>query len=84
MEINFNYGFTFNEVNYGWHKKQLYRLPFNRKNRSYGVKIITPVLIGSTVCFNVQRNKVTINRLKEITKKVDWKIEEIKSDDCPF
>lgn len=82
--IVFNFGFTFNGVNYGWHQKKLHRLPFIRNQRSYGLKIINPILVGSTICYNIQREKLTINRIKDLTKKVDWKIEEIKTDDCPF
>lgn len=83
--MQFNFGFTYNGVRYGWSKKQLYRLPFNKGFRNYNLKLIKPVIIGSTTCYNLQRNKVTISRVKILTEKVDWKVlVEVKSDYCPF
>lgn len=82
--MKFNYGFEYMGVRYGWSKKQLYRLPFIRSNRSYDLKLISPIVIGSTTVYNVQRNKITINRIKSFTKTVNWDVEVLEIPDCPF
>jgi len=38
MIIKFTYGFNFNDVSYGWLKKELYRLPQNIGQRFYPLK----------------------------------------------
>jgi len=82
--MQFNYGFIYHGVRYGWNKKQLYRLPFERNNRTFQLKKIDPIIIGCTTCYNIQRNKLTINRIKHLTTSVDWYIEEKKENFCPF
>ena len=82
--MQFKHGFIYMGVRYGWNKKQLYRLPFSRNLRNYDLKLIKPILIGSTTCYNLQRNKVTINRIEKLTTKVDWNIEFLDVADCPF
>lgn len=82
--MNFRYGFEYLGVRYGWSKKQLYRLPFIRNNRSYDLKLIHELVIGSTTVYNIQRRKLTINKIKAITIKVDWKAEVIEEQICPF
>lgn len=82
--MKFSYGLNYLGVRYGWKDKELYRLPFERNNKTFGLKFIKPVFIGSTKCYNLQRNKITINRLKILTEKVDWDLEIVKDKDCPF
>ena len=82
--MEFNYGLTYDRTMYGWKDKQLYRLPFIRNNRAYGLKLIKPVMVKSTICYNLQRKKITINRIKLMTEKIDIVIEIVKDKDCPF
>ena len=82
--MEFKYGFEYLGVRYGWNKKQLYRLPFISNNRSFDLKEIKPILIGSTTVYNIQRNKLTINKLKQRTESVDWYVKILKLEDCPF
>lgn len=79
-----NYGFEYMGVRYSWHKKQLYRLSFTRNNRSFDLKLIHPIVIGSTTVYNIQRKKITLNKIKLLTKQVDWKVEIIEKQICPF
>lgn len=83
-ELTFCYGFTYEKVRYGWKEKKLFRLPFTKNKRSYGLKEINPLLIGSTKVYNVQKNKITINRLRDITTPVNWSVSYFKNSDCPF
>jgi len=82
--MQFNYGFEYKNVKYGWNQKQLYRLPFYNSKRTYQLKLIKPIVIGSTTCYNIQRNKITINRLKTLTEKVNWVVDYPTENICPF
>lgn len=78
----FKYGFTFMGVRYGWSKKQLYRLPFERGKRTYGLKKINPIR-GAKV-YNLQRTQKTIAHVKLMTKEVNWNVDIVTDPDCPF
>lgn len=80
----FTKGFIYKEVRYGWKDKKLYRLPFTRNKRSFGLKEIPFYVFKTTIVFNIQRDKMTILKLKERTKNIDWKINIITEDYTPF
>lgn len=82
--IKYNYGFEYKNVRYVWKDKKLFRLPFVKNNRSYGVKEIPKYCFKSTIVYNIQRTKLTINRLEKLTKKVNWSFDFISTPDCPF
>jgi len=82
--IEFKYGFIYKGVRYAWKNKKLYRLPFERNLRTYRLKEIPQYVFKSTQVYNVQRSKLTINKLKFLTEKVDWNIQTIVEDRCPF
>ena len=82
--MQFEYGFIYNDVKYGWYKKELYRLPFTRLKRSHGILKIEQRIMNVTPYYIVQRNKLTLKRVEGLTTKVDWKVDVIKSKDCPF
>lgn len=82
--MEFSYGFEYLGVKYGWYKKDLYRLPFESKLRYYGLKLIKPIYIGSTMCYNLQRKKITLKRIKLLTEKVNYNVEIVKDNDVPF
>jgi len=82
--IVYNFGFEYKGVRYAWKDKKLFRLPYIKNNRSYGFKEIPFYCFKSTIVYNIQRTKLTINRLKELTEKIKWTHDFIIDDDCPF
>ena len=82
--LYFIYGFEYKNVRYVWKDKKLFRLPYISKNRSYSFKEIPIYCFKTTLVANIQKTKLTINRLKFLTKPVNWSIDVIQSDDCPF
>lgn len=67
--MEFNYGFIIENITYVWYRKELYRLPYTKNNRSYNFKKLKPLLIGSTKCYTIGNKKFTINKIKVLTKK---------------
>lgn len=84
MDINFNYGFTYKEVDYGWKSKKLYRFPHIKGKRSYGFKEVPSYVFKTATVYNIQRTKLTINRLKTITKSIRYTVTIMDNSDCPF
>ena len=82
--IEFKYGFVYKEVRYAWKDKKLYRLPFERNLRTFGLKEIPQYVFKSTQVYNVQRDKLTMLKLKERTQKVNWSVEIVIEDLIPF
>lgn len=82
--LKFYYGFEYKNVRYVWKDKKLFRLPYTSKNRNYSFKEIPIYCFKTTLVANIQKNKLTKNRMKTLTKKVDWSIDIIKHSDCPF
>jgi hypothetical protein len=79
MEITFKYGFTymFNMVG------MIKIISFTScKIIDYALKVI-PFVFKSTIVYNIQRTKLTINRLKMITN-IDIKAHVIGKDICPL
>lgn len=84
MEILFKYGFTYKGVNYGWKNKKLYRLPYIKSNRNYSFREVPSYVFKTTTVYNVQRTKLTINRLEALTKSIQFTVVTIEDSDCPF
>ncbi len=83
--MRFEYGFEYKGARYGFLKKKLYRLPYEKEGRNYGLLIIPQIKIGKTKAYRIQRDKLTINRIQNITQKVAWEVERIeRNSDCPF
>jgi hypothetical protein len=82
--IQYKYGFIYKDVRYAWKDKKLYRLPFERNKRTFGLKEIPQYVFKSTQVYNIQRDKLTILKLKERTVSVDWSIEVFVKDEIPF
>jgi len=82
--MQFNFGFEINRIKYGWFKKDLYRLPFDKNNRSYALLKLNLVINGITPCYCVNRKNKTLKSLEKMTEKVDWKVDIIKSKHLPF
>lgn len=84
MEIVFKFGFSYKEVDYGWKDKKLYRFPYVKNKRSYGFKEVPFYIFKTTTVYNIQRTKLTINKLKFLTKPINYTISIIENSDCPF
>lgn len=82
--IHYKYGFVYKEVRHAWKDKKLYRLPFERNKRTFGLKEIPQYVFKSTQVYNIQRDKLTILKLKERTISVDWSVEVFIKDETPF
>ena len=80
----FAYGFEYKEVRYVWKDKKLFRLPYTKNKRSYSFKEIPIYCFKTTLIANIQKTKLTLNRMKTLTKKVDWSIDVINHSDLPF
>lgn len=82
--IEYHYGFIYKNVRYAWKNKKLYRLPFERNKRTFGLKEIPQYVFKTTCVYNIQRDKLTILKLKQRTVKVSWDIEINVENKCPF
>jgi len=78
------YGFEINGFMYGWHSKELYKLPCVIGKRSYGLRLIKKQIIGSTPCYSIQGKKVTVNKLKGLTGKLLEPYSSNIKPDLPF
>jgi hypothetical protein len=86
MEVTtlYKYGFEYKGVVYGWKNKKLFRLPYTKDKRSYSLKEIPFYCYKTTLVANIQRTKLTLNRIKNLTKQIDIEINSYICDDCPF
>ena len=82
--IQYNYGFIYKGVRYAWKNKKLFRLPFERNKRTFGLKEVPQYVFKTTQVYNIQRDKLTILKLKERTEKVNWNVEILIEDEIPF
>ena len=80
----YKYGFEYKGVLYGWKNKKLYKLPYIKNKRSYTLKEIPFYCFKTTLVANIQRTKMTLNKLKFLTKEINIEVAEIVSSDCPF
>lgn len=86
MIIKFKYGFEFKGVNYGWNKKDLYKLPIFISKRSYPLKKMNLIKIGNSEGYRIRTKPKTIEQLKEITEVIDYTyvINGANNLDCPW
>ena len=82
--LQYDCGFEYKNIRYVWKDKKLFKLPYIKNNRSYVLKEIPMYCFKSTIVYNIQNDKVTINKLQLLTKKVDWTADVIIDSDCPF
>lgn len=80
----YKYGLEYKGVLYGWKDKKLYRLPYTKNKRSYSLKEVAFYCFKSTMVVNLQRDKVTINKLKFLTKEINVEINSYIHSDIPF
>ena len=85
MFLVFKYGFTFEGFEYGWHKKELYRLPSTINNRTYGFKKLEEIKIGCQYGYRIKRNKFTTKQLLGKTAFISREIQVLKDEsDLPI
>ena len=86
MEVTtlYKYGFEYKGVVYGWKNKKLYRLPYVKEKRSYSLLEVPFYCYKSTLVANIQRSKLTINRIKSLTKEINIEINSYICSDIPF
>lgn len=82
--IEYGYSFIYKGVRYAWKDKKLFRLPFERNKRTFGLKEIPQYVFKTTCVYNIQRDKLTITKLKERTEKVSWNVEVNIENEMPF
>lgn len=82
--MEFKYGFLYKGVRYAWKDKKLFRLPFERNKRTFRLKEIPQYVFKTTQVYNIQRDKLTILKLKERTVSVDWSVGVFVEDEVPF
>lgn len=82
--IEFKYGFIYKGVRYAWKDKKLFRLPFERNKRTFGLKEIPRYVFKSTQVYNVQRTKLTLNKLRLLTEQVNWNVNKVIEEEYPF
>lgn len=80
----YKYGLEYKGVLYGWKDKKLYKLPYNSNFRNYKLKEIPFYCYKATLVCNLQRNKVTFNKLKSLTKEINISIDSFIYSECPF
>jgi hypothetical protein len=80
----YKYGFEYKGVLYAWKDKKLFKLPYTKNKRNYILKEIKPNVFNCTIVYNIQRTKLTINRLKTLTKEINIEIETFKENPCTF
>jgi hypothetical protein len=82
--IEFKQGFIYKGVRHAWKKGKLYRLPFKRNKRTYGLREIPMYVFKTTAVYNIQRDKITFLKLKQRTECVTWEVEILIDDEYPF
>lgn len=80
----YRFGFIYKGVTYGWLNKKLYKLPYLKNKRSYQLKEIPLNVFKSTIVANIQRNKLTLNKLKFLTTEINYKLLTVEESDIPF
>jgi len=82
--IHFRYGFTYNNLNYGWYNKELYRFPFNKYGKYYSLYKLKLIIIGNNIGYRLSGNKKTLKQLKELTNLINYKYNNFINSDLPF
>lgn len=80
----YKYGFIYKNVKYGWKDKKLYKLPYIKNKRSYALKNIPINCFKCTLVANIQREKLTINKLNGLTFEINYSIISLVDDGIPF
>ena len=82
--LKFKYVFWHKDFLFGWHNKELYRLPSNSGKRIFGLKKLEKIPVGNKEGYRVKCDKLSIDQLEARTIVIDKEIQKIKSKDVPF
>ena len=85
MELIFNYGFSVNNMDFGYNETGLYRLPQMRGNRFYPLKKLNIIEVGKQNGYRLYRREFSVLQLKSLLHLIDpVKIYLIEDKICPF
>lgn len=80
MILKFNYGFNYLGFQYGWYRKELYRLPSNTGNNKYGLKKLNLIPIGNTLGYRIKRQRLSMFQLKGMTTNINIEVVVIEEN----
>jgi hypothetical protein len=83
MIIDFKYGFECEGFLYGWHKKELYRLP-QKVGSKYGIKKLNLIPIGNHTGYRIKRKKFTVSQCVEMTSVIEKAIKIHQDKNIPL
>lgn len=84
MIINFQYGFSHKDFIFGWHKKELYRLPSENSPHYYPLKKLKLIKVGKQKGYRCKKDKLSLKQLSSKTIFIGKKISIIQDKNCPF
>ncbi len=84
MIINYEYGFMYEGLLYGWKHGKLYKLPQTIGKRFYGLLECTLIDIPTLKGYNVGRKKKSMKQLEAMTIFINHKVQKIESKNLPF
>jgi hypothetical protein len=80
----YRFGFVFNKVNFVWHKKELYRMPYESNSRCYEKRLLKQQKVGNSIGYWICGTFKSMKNLKEITKEVNIEEIEFVESEIPF
>jgi glutaredoxin-related protein len=87
MIIEINHGFVHSGMLFGWHKKQLYRLPqmFNKRSYTFKKVNIFHCKKRNKKFYQCYKSDLTLEQVKQKTVVIPKVVINIvESEDCPF
>ena len=87
MIIEINHGFVHSGMRFGWHEKELYRLPQTFNGRSYTLKKVNVwhCTKRNKEFYQCYKSDLTLEQVKHKTVVIPKvTISLVSSDDCPF
>jgi hypothetical protein len=83
--INFKFGFEHKGFLFGWHKKELYRLPsVSINNKKYGIKKLNLIDIGNTKGYRLKKDKFTVTQCVEMTRLIEEAVKTYEEKNIPL
>lgn len=64
----FTKGFEYKGFIYGWHKRELYRLPSVSGLRTYPTKKLNAIKIGNAAGYRLKKDKRTVQQCLDMTR----------------
>jgi hypothetical protein len=82
--IEYRHGFEFDGIMFCWKKKELYRMPYLKGNRSYQKRKLIKKEIGNGYGYSICNIPKSMSNLKEITKRIEYKETVFVDSGMPF